>query len=248
MNHMKAMLVDGDVAFRNKLRDEMKRRGAQVREAGNRNEALESARSWMPDLIVMNTVLPGSDGLELLGKLAEMNAPERPMVLVVSPVCRSEVAVRAMELGAGYFMALPVSAELICDRALEFMTYREEPVKSSDRREAPQVQRESGNAERAIRTTLLELGIPERLKGSQYYFEGVVEAMKDERMLRDMTGLCEKLGAKHGVSGGSVARAMQYALNVARTRMTCPLLNGLDVKQMYPREVLRAVTDAARVR
>ena len=72
--------------------------------------ALERARATHPDLVVLDLLLPGIDGLTVLGELKQ----ERPELPVVILSARSDLPtkLRGFELGASDYLAKPFALEL----------------------------------------------------------------------------------------------------------------------------------------
>jgi DNA-binding NtrC family response regulator len=95
-------------------------RGYTVRIAGSGRQAEEQFRSWQPSLVLLDMVLPDSDGLSLLGKFREAD-PEVQVILVTGHGSVAK-AVEAMQLGAFSFLEKPLVPEhltAVLDRASE---------------------------------------------------------------------------------------------------------------------------------
>jgi NarL family two-component system response regulator LiaR len=73
-----------------------------VGEASNGIEALQLAQECKPDVILMDLLMPGMDGLEAIGRIMEVN-PEAK-ILVVTSLEDEDKIVAAVQAGAlGYF-------------------------------------------------------------------------------------------------------------------------------------------------
>ena len=106
---MTILLVD-DHAI---VRDGLKRLLApldlgEVLEAANGREALAIARARRPDLVILDLNLPGLGGLELLGRLIQLEARR---VLVLSMHAEPLYAKRALEAGAAGYVTKNVSPD-----------------------------------------------------------------------------------------------------------------------------------------
>ena len=99
-------------------------------EAGDGKAGLELARRERPDLVLLDLVMPGLDGIGFLRALQEEDY--RPKVIVLSGVGADEYVQRACELGAKFYLVKPVNlAELANHIALLFPDGKEEqPVRA----------------------------------------------------------------------------------------------------------------------
>jgi CheY-like chemotaxis protein len=68
------LVVDDDAASRALVRRQLAGGGWEIREAANGEEALAAVTQWLPDIIVLDLVMPVLDGF---GVLAALHADER---------------------------------------------------------------------------------------------------------------------------------------------------------------------------
>jgi signal transduction histidine kinase/DNA-binding response OmpR family regulator len=95
--------------------------GWSIREAGNGTDALDIARTWLPDLVILDVRLPDIDGLTVCRELKSDPRTAALMVLQTSATfVTSEDRVRGLEGGADHYLAQPYGAEelLATSRAL----------------------------------------------------------------------------------------------------------------------------------
>src|SRR5688572_3141593 len=76
------LLVDDDESLRRMIRLALVLAGFDTREARSGMEALKMIDGWRPDLIVLDLVLPGIDGLSVLEELAS-HAGTRSLPVVI---------------------------------------------------------------------------------------------------------------------------------------------------------------------
>lgn len=67
----KILIVDDDDLFREMLQEMVTREGYTVRVACNGQEGLEAVRSWSPDLLITDILMPEKDGIELITELQD---------------------------------------------------------------------------------------------------------------------------------------------------------------------------------
>jgi CheY-like chemotaxis protein len=93
------LICDDEVVLRELVRASLSERPFRLLEAGNGDEALDLARAHRPDLIVVDMMMPGRSGLELLGEVrADPNLAATPVVLLTA---RAQAADRAAAKAAG---------------------------------------------------------------------------------------------------------------------------------------------------
>ena len=75
---------------------------------------LELIRSERPDLLLLDVVMPGTDGFEILCSMEEANVLEEVPTIVLTSSTDAETKLRALELGATDFLSKPVDpSELV---------------------------------------------------------------------------------------------------------------------------------------
>ena len=65
----RVLVVDDEAAIRDIVRRYLTAEGFEVAEAADGREALDRLRALEPDLVVLDVVMPGMDGLEVLRRL-----------------------------------------------------------------------------------------------------------------------------------------------------------------------------------
>jgi len=135
------LLVDDDPEFRGTLVRRFLRRGYQVQEAASGEEALGMAQRRQFDVVVLDMVMPGPSGLEVLERL-KTGHPECEVILLTGQGT-IESAVQAMKAGAFDFLTKPcplAELELLIEKAFERrqMAKENRQLKALIGREAPQ--------------------------------------------------------------------------------------------------------------
>jgi two-component system response regulator AtoC len=121
------LVVDDDDGLREYLQALASSRGFHVYAAPTGEEAIETLERSRPDLVTLDLVLPGMDGLETLKRLKE-RLPEVP-VIMLSGHGQARSIVEAMKLGAADFLRKPFEVEeleVAFQKALEKRALRQE--------------------------------------------------------------------------------------------------------------------------
>ena len=76
-----------------------------VGETGDGLVLLDQLKTLRPDVVVMEIVLGGIDGIEVLERLSQMELDYRPKILILSSYARGGMADLAASLGADHYMS-----------------------------------------------------------------------------------------------------------------------------------------------
>ena len=113
------LVVDDDKRTRDFLRYHMQEEGFTVHEAEDGLKAVELARKIRPSVIVLDTVMPGMDGYEVMEALKDEQATEHIPVIVLSGSEDSKVA---MESGATHYLVKPIARESLIKAVNEILS------------------------------------------------------------------------------------------------------------------------------
>ena len=107
----KVLIVDDDAHIRASLRRTLAFEGYQVREAGDGTGALEVALDELPDLVILDVMLPGISGMEVCRRLREVN--DVPILMLTAREGTSS-QVEGLDAGADDYLVKPfVKDELL---------------------------------------------------------------------------------------------------------------------------------------
>jgi two-component system, OmpR family, response regulator MprA len=107
----KILIVDDDPTIRSSLRRTLAFDGYVVREAADGREALSSVLDELPDLVILDLMLPGMDGVEVCRRMREMN--DVPVVMLTARDTTDD-QVTGLDSGADDYLVKPfVKEELL---------------------------------------------------------------------------------------------------------------------------------------
>lgn len=102
------LIVEDDRVYRDDLRALLAHAGYAVVGLGSGEEALAQAAQVLPDLVLLDVMMPGMDGFEVCRRLrAEAQTAEVPIILVTALDDR-ESRIRGFEAGADDFVSKPI--------------------------------------------------------------------------------------------------------------------------------------------
>lgn len=101
----KILITDDDLDLRELLTEAVSNWGYEVSVAEDGAEALKKLRMERFDIVITDLMMPGMDGLELLGRIKELD--KDLLVIMVTGYATIETAVKAIEMGAYDYIAKP---------------------------------------------------------------------------------------------------------------------------------------------
>lgn len=114
---MKKILVAEDDNFlANAYRVKLTKADFEVRIVSDGDKAIEALKSFVPDLIILDLVMPGMDGFSVLEIIKDSEEYKNIPVLVASNLGESEDIVKATKLGASDYI---VKTELSMKKLIE---------------------------------------------------------------------------------------------------------------------------------
>ncbi len=102
----RVLLVDDEDRIVNFMALKLKVSGYQVVCANDGEKGLELARSTNPDIILLDVIMPGIDGLEVLRRLRKFS--DVPVIILSA---KERISEEASTLGANSFMSKPFNPD-----------------------------------------------------------------------------------------------------------------------------------------
>jgi two-component system, NtrC family, nitrogen regulation response regulator NtrX len=105
------LIADDEPNLRRMLASLLRAEGYRTREASRGDDAVAAVQEEEPDVLLLDLVMPGMDGVAALERLHEV-APSLPVLMMSGRATLSD-AVRATKLGAVQFLEKPLSPEAV---------------------------------------------------------------------------------------------------------------------------------------
>lgn len=116
MNREKILVVDDDLDIQELIRFNLKREGYTVYVVGSGEEALSAAADIKPEVIILDRMLPGIDGVEVCRRLkGNQNTQSIPVVMLTAKTEDDDV-VAGLESGADDYVTKPFSPKVLLAR------------------------------------------------------------------------------------------------------------------------------------
>ena len=95
-----------------------------VGRAKDGNEALDMIPNLMPDVVLLDVIMPHLDGIGVLEKVTAANMKKHPICIMLSAVGQEKITQRALELGAEYYAIKPFDINVLLQRIKEIKNIR----------------------------------------------------------------------------------------------------------------------------
>jgi two-component system, OmpR family, response regulator ResD len=102
------LAVDDDKGARNLIKIMLTREGFEVTEARDANEALSLLNDFTPDLIILDVMMPGMNGVDLCKVLRERTDTARLPILILSTLSDMKTVLNSVDAGATDYLPKPI--------------------------------------------------------------------------------------------------------------------------------------------
>lgn len=199
MQMLRVLVAEEDEEFCKALAEQMQ--GLyQVRSCREGNEALAMLRTFKPDVLVLDLMLPGLDGISLLQDAVASGL--HPAVLATTRFASNYILETLTRLGVGYLMMKPCDVKATVCRVADLSQRMGSPLFSH-----PDPRTTASNL-------LLSLGVPTKLRGYGYLREAVLlmAGNPDQSITKE---LYPAVGRLCGATPVQVERSMRSAIHAA---------------------------------
>ncbi|MBK26768.1 MAG: DNA-binding response regulator [Halobacteriovorax sp.] len=116
MTKAKILIVEDEEDIRDLIHFHLFKSKHQVYEADNGPKAVEEAISKKPDLILLDIMIPGIDGIEVCRQLKANSETKDIKIIFISAKGEEEDIVKGLELGADDYISKPFSPKILIAR------------------------------------------------------------------------------------------------------------------------------------
>ena len=199
MEKRKLLLAEGNEEFAMSLEAGLRDRYI-LRVCKDGQTALQLMHAFRPDILVLDLMLPGLDGISLLQSLTEVHLT--PMVLATTRYCNDYMLEQISRYGVGYLLIKPCNIRATIARIADLSSRISEP---DPIRPDPTVY---------TANMLREFGIRVKLKGFRY-LQGAIGMLAEDPDREITKELYRELAKIHNTSTESVERCIRTAIESA---------------------------------
>lgn len=230
----KIVIADSNPEESKQLKDELQKQYDVISIKEDGKEALSEIINLKPDLVIIDLMLPGIDGLGVIEKCREMmDSRQIPAFIALTMIENQDLMEYVRYLKVDYCMMKPLNAGILAERITQMIRIRS--VNHKIQQDCAAIHREkipsicdSNSIRREISLLVRNLGIPAHIKGSRYIKYGILMAMEDANSVNYITkSLYPDIAKKCNTTIGSVERAIRHAIDIVWIRGNKKLLGEI---------------------
>ncbi len=112
----KILIADDEPDILEIIQYNLQNEGYEVATAKNGNEAIDKAKSFNPDLIILDIMMPGKNGIEVCNILRTQPAFNDTLIIFLTALSDEGTEVKGLETGADDFITKPVSPKVLVSK------------------------------------------------------------------------------------------------------------------------------------
>ena len=188
-------------------------------------EAIDMITNIMPDIALLDVIMPHLDGVGVLEKLSIIQIEKKPLCIMLSEGGEDKITQKAVGIGAEYYVVKPFDIELLIKRIRELKNFTPNKTVNSFIGKDIKAQyvdipangeKNQENLEALVTNIIHEVGVPAHIKGYQYLREAIIMVVNDIDVINQITkSLYPKIAYKFNTTPSRVERAIRHAIEVA---------------------------------
>jgi two-component system response regulator (stage 0 sporulation protein A) len=175
----------------------------------------------VPDVLILDIIMPHLDGLGVLEKLRAMDIRPMPKIIMLTAFGQENITQKAVQLGASYYILKPFDMEVLTSRIRQLTANTSGATVGATVSPKTNVVSigKGKNLDANITSIIHEIGVPAHIKGYQYLREAITMVYNNIEILGAITKtLYPAIAEKYKTTPSRVERAIRHAIEVAWTR------------------------------
>jgi DNA-binding response OmpR family regulator len=121
MTQPRILVVDDDEDSRLLVERMLNRHEFEVLTAEDGKAAVRIAQSAPPDLIVLDIMMPGMDGLEVYARLKESDKTRHIPIIMLTALNQADQVARALDIAPNWYITKPFEAKYLLKRVRQVL-------------------------------------------------------------------------------------------------------------------------------
>lgn len=127
----KVLVVDDEDDILELLKYNLKKEGYEVKTASNGIKAVEIAKSFLPDLVILDIMMPHQDGVETCRQMREIPELNKSYILFLTARTEEYSEVAAFDIGADDYLSKPIKPRALMSRISALFRRKREDKKDT---------------------------------------------------------------------------------------------------------------------
>ncbi len=116
MTAIKVLLVDDELSIREMLRFALEASGFECMEAGDIRDARQQIAEHRPDIVLLDWMLPGGSGIDLLRTLKQDEATQDMPIIMLTAKAHEDNVIQGLDVGADDYITKPFAPKELMAR------------------------------------------------------------------------------------------------------------------------------------
>ena len=112
----KILIADDEPDILEIIQYNLRNEGYEVITAKNGNDAIDQAKKYQPDLIILDIMMPGKNGIEVCNILRLQPAFNDTLIIFLTALSDEGTEVKGLETGADDYLTKPVSPKILVSK------------------------------------------------------------------------------------------------------------------------------------
>lgn len=112
----KILIADDEPDILEIIEFNLQANGYEVTTAKNGDEAFEKAKKVLPDLIILDIMMPGKNGIEVCNLLRMMPAFKETLIVFLTALNDETTEIKGLETGADDYLTKPISPKVLISK------------------------------------------------------------------------------------------------------------------------------------
>ncbi len=112
----KILIADDEPDILEIIQYNLENEGYEVATARNGNDALDLAKRFNPDLIILDIMMPGKTGIEVCNLLRMQPAFNRTLIIFLTALSDEGTEIKGLETGADDYLTKPISPKVLVSK------------------------------------------------------------------------------------------------------------------------------------
>ncbi len=115
-NGKKILIADDEPDILEIIQFNLQAEGYEVRTAKNGTEAIEKVKNFLPDLIILDIMMPGKNGIEVCNILRKQPLFKDTLIIFLTALSDENSEIRGLESGADDYLSKPISPKVLVSK------------------------------------------------------------------------------------------------------------------------------------